>query len=160
VAAVQFGYDRPKPLGDKMAGGTVAAPVWHDFMEKAASAYPTGTDFPVPEGCARIRLCIASGKPASKGCPGELITNQVYPIESIPKVECPTHSGGAKFVLEDEEGVEYSNDQDAALANSAASDDDSDFFRTDFSHDDGKTAGNVPKKPAPKPANPNDDDSD
>ncbi|MFZ2958085.1 MAG: penicillin-binding protein 1A [Candidatus Ozemobacteraceae bacterium] len=148
VCAVQFGYDRPKSLGDKMAGGTVAAPVWHAFMEKAIVGYPAGTDFPVPEGCARIKICISSGKPASRACPAELTTNQVYPIESIPKVECPTHSGGGKYVLEEEEGVEYSSDQEALLANSAAADDDSDFFRTDFSQNGEKT------DPAAKPTNP------
>ena len=87
VTIVQFGYDMPKTLGKGMAGGNVCAPVWHDFMEKALKKYPK-TEFPVPDGGVRCRVCITSGKLASPSCPGNEIVTQVFPIESQPLVKC------------------------------------------------------------------------
>ncbi|MBF0545706.1 MAG: penicillin-binding protein 1A [Candidatus Riflebacteria bacterium] len=151
VAVVQFGYDRPKSLGAKQAGGTVAAPVWYDFMSKVVANLPY-RDFPVPEGCARIPFCIASGKPAVNSCPRELVAPMVYPLEFIPKLACPTHSGGAKFALETEEGVEFADDHEATLAYAQAVEETDEFFKSDYTQEnankkvDGKT--NVVSKPA------------
>ena len=87
VTIVQFGYDMPRTLGKGMAGGNVCAPVWHDFMEKALSKYPK-SDFPVPDGGVRCKVCITSGKLASPSCPKNEIVSQVFPIESQPLVKC------------------------------------------------------------------------
>jgi penicillin-binding protein 1A len=40
VTAVWFGYDNPHSLGEGEAGGKVAAPVFHDFMEQALADQP------------------------------------------------------------------------------------------------------------------------
>ncbi|MBP5470402.1 MAG: penicillin-binding protein 1A [Candidatus Riflebacteria bacterium] len=87
VTIVQFGYDMPRTLGKGMAGGNVCAPVWHDFMAKALTKYPK-SDFPVPDGGVRCRVCITSGKLASPSCPKNEIVTQVFPIESQPLVKC------------------------------------------------------------------------
>jgi membrane carboxypeptidase/penicillin-binding protein len=87
VTIVQFGYDMPKTLGKGMAGGNVCAPVWHDFMEKALTKYPK-SDFPVPDGGVRCKVCITTGKLASSSCPKNEIVTQVFPIESQPLVKC------------------------------------------------------------------------
>ena len=87
VTIVQFGYDMPKTLGKGMAGGNVCAPVWHDFMEKALAKYPK-SDFPVPDGGVRCKVCITTGKLASSSCPKNEIVTQVFPIESQPLVKC------------------------------------------------------------------------
>lgn len=87
ATVVQFGYDMPKTLGKNMAGGNVCGPVWHDFMEKALKNYPK-SDFPVPDGAVRCKVCITSGKLASSSCPKNDIVYQVFPIESQPLVEC------------------------------------------------------------------------
>jgi len=129
VTVVQFGYDKPKSLGHAKAGGTVAAPVWHDFMEKVLKNMPP-TDFPVPEGAIRLKMCVSSGKPAGKGCPAETTTQQVYPIESVPTNECPIHSGGAKFAVDEEEGVEFASGLNADTPAGLVPDDD--FFQTDY----------------------------
>ncbi|MBI3037686.1 PBP1A family penicillin-binding protein [bacterium] len=137
VTIVQFGYDRPKSLGPKKAGGTVAAPVWKDFMEKVLKSYPE-SEFPVPDDGARIRMCIAGGKPASKSCPPNLVTNQVYPIESISKIECTVHSGGGRYALEGDDGVEFASTgltaDTPAQSNFAP---DNDFFQADYNHGGG-----------------------
>jgi len=130
VAVVQFGYDRPKTLGPKKTGGVIAAPVWHDFMEKVLKDYPT-SDFPVPDGGARLRVCMTSGKPASSGCPKEVVNAQVYPIEAIPKNECNIHAGGKSFALDGEEEVEFASGQNAdTVAQNFAPD--PDFFQADY----------------------------
>ncbi len=87
VTIVQFGYDMPRTLGKGMAGGNVCAPVWHDFMEKALTKYPK-SDFPIPDGGVRCKVCITSGKLASPSCPKNEIVTQVFPIESQPLVKC------------------------------------------------------------------------
>jgi len=87
VTIVQFGFDMPRTLGKGKAGGSVAGPPWKAFMEKALEHYPN-KDFPVPDGAVRARVCMSSGKLASKGCPGSEVVSQVFPIESQPLTEC------------------------------------------------------------------------
>ena len=87
VTVVQFGYDMPKSLGPRKAGGAVAGPPWRMFMEKALALYPK-KNFSVPEGAVRCRVCMTSGKLASRNCPGRDVVNQVFPIESQPLTEC------------------------------------------------------------------------
>ncbi|HNV70013.1 MAG TPA: penicillin-binding protein 1A, partial [Candidatus Ozemobacteraceae bacterium] len=128
VCTVQFGYDQPKPLGGKSAGGTVSAPVWNAFMSKVLNDYPS-SEFPVPEGCARIKVCMLSGKPASKSCPGAVVVPQVYPLEAIPKIECPYHAGGGRFEVTEDGEVEFAQ---GPLAMVAPVDNTEDFFRDDF----------------------------
>ena len=49
VTAVWIGFDNPLSLGDKQTGGTLAAPVWHDYMAFALKGRPS-LSFPVPAG--------------------------------------------------------------------------------------------------------------
>ena len=48
VAGVWVGYDDRFSLGTKATGGTVACPLWTDFMKQALKGYPV-TDFPQPK---------------------------------------------------------------------------------------------------------------
>jgi penicillin-binding protein 1A len=48
VTAVWVGFDNPASLGDKQTGGTIAAPIWHDYMAAALADRPKLT-FRVPE---------------------------------------------------------------------------------------------------------------
>jgi penicillin-binding protein 1A len=105
VTIVQFGFDMPKTLGKGKAGGSVCGPVWKSFMEKALAKYPS-SDFPVPEGGVRCKVCMTSGKLASSACPAIEVVTQVFPIESQPLTEC-RHSqylaAAATSSLDDEE---------------------------------------------------------
>lgn len=125
VTVVQFGYDMPKTLGPKKAGGVVAAPVWKAFMEKVLESYPK-SDFPTPDNCVRTRLCMASGKLASKSCPGNWVTYQTSPTESLPKNECPVHLYGESSD-EPDSGAEFA--QGNLSADTPAMDDGRDFFQ-------------------------------
>ncbi|HYZ23916.1 MAG TPA: PBP1A family penicillin-binding protein [Rhodopila sp.] len=49
VTVVWVGYDNPQSLGDKETGAQVAAPIFHDFMEKALAGRPV-LNFPIPPG--------------------------------------------------------------------------------------------------------------
>ncbi|MBF0409466.1 MAG: penicillin-binding protein 1A [Candidatus Riflebacteria bacterium] len=144
VAVVQFGYDRPKSLGAKQAGGTVAAPVWHEFMVKALASY-SFREFPVPEACARLPFCIASGKPATTACPRETVAPMVYPLECVSKTACPVHSGGQRFSIESEDGVEFADDYEATLAYSHAVEESDEFFKSDYTQ---QASNNTPKPPS------------
>ena len=54
VAGVWVGYDDKTPLGEGMTGGSLACPIWTDFMKKALREKPV-LDFPVPSG---INFCL------------------------------------------------------------------------------------------------------
>ncbi len=124
VTIVQFGFDMPKTLGPKKAGGSVAGPVWKMFMEKAMLHYPK-KEFPVPEGAVRCRVCMSSGKLASKSCPPSEIVGQIFPIESQPLTECRHYSAVAQAA------ASSSGDEDE-VAEAYSSVADPDFFRGDY----------------------------
>ncbi len=47
IAGVWIGYDNRKPIGDKMTGGVIAAPIWLDYMQDVLKDSPV-KDFQVP----------------------------------------------------------------------------------------------------------------
>lgn len=143
VTIVQFGYDMPKPLGPKMAGGVVAAPVWHAFMSKIVKNYPP-SDFPVPDGAARVKVCMTSGELACNGCPKESVVQMTFPYESIPTKECKLHGSGKIFALDKIEGVEIPADGtfDVDSDDQANFLPEPDFFEIDYS----KHAKSLPKQ--------------
>ncbi len=66
VVGVYIGYDKPKPLGRGIAGGTTAAPIVRDFMKVALADKP-GVPFKVPAGIKLIRIDPKSGLRAGPG---------------------------------------------------------------------------------------------
>jgi penicillin-binding protein 1A len=49
VTAVWVGFDQPQTLGEGEQAATVAAPIWHDFMQAALKGHPK-LDFVKPDG--------------------------------------------------------------------------------------------------------------
>jgi penicillin-binding protein 1A len=49
VTTVWVGYDNPASLGENETGGSVAAPIWHDYMAQALAGRPV-LAFPQPPG--------------------------------------------------------------------------------------------------------------
>ncbi|NCB40143.1 MAG: penicillin-binding protein 1A, partial [Erysipelotrichia bacterium] len=126
VTIVQFGFDMPKTLGKGKAGGSVGGPPWKAFMEKALANYPK-SDFPVPEGGVKVRVCMVSGKLASKGCPANEVVSQLFPVESQPLTEC-RHGGGVQYASNGPEA-----EDDIAVSSSESSFmPDPDFFRGNY----------------------------
>lgn len=59
AASVYIGYDE-KNKGVGRTGGELAAPVWARFMREALKGVPS-SDFPVPGGIVRVRICPDDG---------------------------------------------------------------------------------------------------
>lgn len=68
AAGVFIGYDDPESLGDHAAGGTLAAPIFADFMEKALQNSPA-VPFRTPPGVRLVRVDASSGRPARSNNP-------------------------------------------------------------------------------------------
>ncbi|CAA7617275.1 Penicillin-binding protein 1A (Includes: Penicillin-insensitive transglycosylase; Penicillin-sensitive transpeptidase) [Magnetospirillum sp. LM-5] len=66
AVGVFVGFDEPQSLGDKETGGSVAAPVFRDFMMEALKDKPA-TPFRVPPGVRMVRVNASTGKPAMPG---------------------------------------------------------------------------------------------
>lgn len=72
VTAVYIGNDDRKPLGNKMTGGVVAAPVWAKFMKNALKNNEK-KDFLQPDKITKISVCKESGLLPTDSCP-EILT--------------------------------------------------------------------------------------
>ncbi len=66
AAGVYVGFDMPQTLGQGEAGGTVAAPIFADFMVEALKD-EAGIPFRVPSGIRLVRVNARTGKPAGPG---------------------------------------------------------------------------------------------
>ncbi|MEH6476445.1 MAG: penicillin-binding protein 1A [Sneathiella sp.] len=87
AVGVYVGFDTPKSLGPKQGGGSVAAPIFRDFMMgalKDKSAIP----FRVPEGIRLVRVKASTGAPAVRGDKGVILeafktTDQISRSEGV-----------------------------------------------------------------------------
>ncbi|MGB6371731.1 MAG: penicillin-binding protein 1A [Atribacterota bacterium] len=82
VTAVYIGNDDRKPLGNKMTGGVVAAPVWAKFMKNALKNNEK-KDFFQPDKIAKISVCKESGLLPTDSCPEILTVTFVKGTEPI-----------------------------------------------------------------------------
>jgi penicillin-binding protein 1A len=72
AVGVYLGFDSPRSLGDKEAGGSVAAPIFRDVMMAALEGKPA-TPFRTPPGIRLIRVNSATGLRASAGDPQAIL---------------------------------------------------------------------------------------
>jgi penicillin-binding protein 1A len=120
ACAVYIGNDDRKSLGNKMTGGVVAAPIWHDFMVTALQEKPVN-DFLKPANVKEITVCaetgllpgkqcektvkvaFISGTEPQQICPGAINVSPspqiIDDIEKTPKKELPVIEGKKKFPL-------------------------------------------------------------
>jgi len=68
VAGVYMGYDQPRNMGGYAQGGTLAAPIFRNFAEKAMAGMPK-TPFVAPKGIRMVRVDRRSGKRVFGGWP-------------------------------------------------------------------------------------------
>ncbi|BBK38172.1 penicillin-binding protein 1A [Allostella sp. ATCC 35155] len=66
VVATYVGFDRPRTLGPREQGGTVAAPIFQDFMEQALKGKPA-VPFRMPPGLRLVRVDRTTGALATAG---------------------------------------------------------------------------------------------
>lgn len=69
VTGVWVGYDQERTLGAGGSGGQAAAPIWGDFMQKAALLLPP-EDFTAPENISFVLINPRNGKLAKEGAAG------------------------------------------------------------------------------------------
>lgn len=72
VAGVFVGYDDPRPMGRGATGGTLAAPIFLEFMTNALEGKP-GVDFRPPEGIKLIPVDRVTGRQVSGSGPGVIL---------------------------------------------------------------------------------------
>ncbi|OGS21839.1 MAG: hypothetical protein A2252_04275 [Elusimicrobia bacterium RIFOXYA2_FULL_39_19] len=84
TCGVWVGYDDKRTLGEKNTGGSVACPIWTNFMKKSLKGYPE-MDFPVPKtGITFTNIDSNTGylaTPDSK----HIIYNEAYLTGTEPK---------------------------------------------------------------------------
>lgn len=108
VAGVWVGFDDQRSLGERMAGSVAALPIWTAFMKAVHDTLGLlPTEFEVPPGIVRRKICRDSHKLATEYCPhtytevfiqGNEPTEycQVHPMtaEAKPKEEVRGKEGG------------------------------------------------------------------
>ena len=99
VTVVYIGNDNHKTLG-RAFGGTVAAPVWKEFVQQAVKTLNTPKTFTIPPGTGveAVRVCRKTGFLASGGCSAAEI---LMPIGQAPAAKCPWHGGDAMAARND-----------------------------------------------------------
>ncbi len=70
VTAVWIGNDDNTSLGDKETGGSVAAPIWHDYMAAALKSRPA-LAFPMPDGMTMAAWDSGYGRVTDAFKPGQ-----------------------------------------------------------------------------------------
>jgi penicillin-binding protein 1B len=91
LCVIWIGFDDNRDLG--LPGGTVAAPIWADFMIRATAlaAYRDVKDFTMPEGVQSVVIDPESLQLATANCP--TTREEVYVAGSAPTQFCELHGG-------------------------------------------------------------------
>lgn len=71
VAGVYIGFDEPKSLGDKETGGSLAVPVFKEFIKAALEDIPA-TPFRVPDDVRIVQVNARTGKPTNASDPNAI----------------------------------------------------------------------------------------
>nr|WP_085595656.1 MULTISPECIES: penicillin-binding protein 1A [unclassified Pseudomonas] len=81
VTTVWTGFDQPESLGRREYGGTVALPIWMNFMGAALKGKPPHT-LAEPEGILSLRVDPVSGRAAAPGTPNAYF--ELFKSEDTP----------------------------------------------------------------------------
>ena len=100
VVGVRVGFDDNRPLGEGEAGGSVAAPIFTEFMEKALADQPA-TPFRIPPGVRLVRIDARTGELPSPGT--QVIIDEAFRPGTEPGLnafvdaaDCFSISGGCE----------------------------------------------------------------
>ncbi|TVT83268.1 penicillin-binding protein 1A [Pseudomonas sp. H3(2019)] len=81
VTTVWTGFDQPESLGKREFGGTVALPIWMNYMSAALKGKPPHTQAE-PEGILSLRVDPVSGRAATPSTPGAYF--ELFKSEDTP----------------------------------------------------------------------------
>jgi 1A family penicillin-binding protein len=93
VVGVWVGFDQPRPIGREAYGSRYAAPIWTEFMKRAARTRPPEA-FDAPAGLKEATLCRISYQRPVEGCP--TYTEYLKPDDKAPSGLCTIHRGSIK----------------------------------------------------------------
>jgi penicillin-binding protein 1A len=113
VCGVFVGYDQPASLGKHEVGGTVAAPVFRDFMAAALKDTPP-TPFRIPAGIELVRVNAETGQLAQGG--DKKIIYEAFKPGTEPNGEGPMMAGGTRVSGDDEDAASMAPATDAGDA--------------------------------------------
>jgi 1A family penicillin-binding protein len=87
VTGVWVGNNDNTPMKN-VSGGSGAAFIWHDFMERALANKPHPT-FARPAGIVEVEVCPVSGQKRGPDCPPG--RKELVPSERVPQETCTVH---------------------------------------------------------------------
>jgi penicillin-binding protein 1A len=93
VVGVWVGFDQPRAIGREGYGSRYAAPLWADFMRRAARTRAPGA-FAAPDGLKEAMLCRVSYQRPVEGCP--TYTEYLKEGDHTPGRLCTVHQGSIK----------------------------------------------------------------
>ena len=100
IATAWVGFDQPRTMGRREAGGFAALPIWIDFMRDALKDLPE-TRFVQPEGLVSVRIDPTTGLRAAPGADNAIF--EIFRTENTPK-QAATHTN-LPPVFGEEEGA-------------------------------------------------------
>jgi len=89
VTALHIGYDYVRSLGAHSTGGSIAAPVWGRYMNRAL-AHESPAHFVMPEGVVSAEICELSGKRPGEQCTKTRI--EYFLKGTVPEEICNDHA--------------------------------------------------------------------
>jgi len=89
ACGIWIGYDDRRSLGKSMTGGTIAAPIWAEFMTEALENNPA-EDFEKPAGLVTAVIDPASGLLATKEC--QRTATETFIEGNAPTRPCNRHT--------------------------------------------------------------------
>ena len=101
VVGIWIGFDNKQSMGKNMVGGTIAAPIWAEFMLNAA---PNNTkEFPVPDNIIFKKICMKSGLLATAACTDANTVDAPFIEGTEPTKPCNYHTAvnASNFLSED-----------------------------------------------------------
>jgi len=101
VVGVFMGHDQPRSLGQNVHGGSHAAPVFREFMERALVGVKD-VAFRVPEGITFVRINRNTGRLATASDLPRDIISEAFKIGTEPRVGTP--SGVRSGFINNDEG--------------------------------------------------------
>ena len=95
LAVVWFGFDRPKTITFRAAGGLFAAPVWGDFMRQVYYSEKPMLQKPAewawPSGITTRNIDKQTGKLAGEFCPLDNVYEEYFAAGTEPTDMCELH---------------------------------------------------------------------
>jgi membrane carboxypeptidase/penicillin-binding protein len=90
TCGVWVGFDKKKTIFSGATGGSVAAPIWADFMKTVRPDSLPSDSFSVPDSIATAAVCEQTGQSATPSCP--LVRYEIFVAGTEPKTPCALHS--------------------------------------------------------------------